>query len=170
MKQSESPFKWLGRQMARRIPLWQVLIVAVLILLGYVMFSDRLGISSSSVVVRPTAAIRVTPSANPTRSTSGTTLATGSGRGEEAGDDFTVPRGCDRQMLIYSGNQIDKDIDVSWVGFRARDTQGDMAEHINPADLLNAEDGSGAWALSPGVYSIEAQSFNAAWRYTLKCR
>jgi hypothetical protein len=104
----------------------------------------------------------------PTRRSSTLLLSLGNGRGDEVSDDFTVPAGCTRQELAYEGTALDDE--VSWVSFRAVDANGRGQGSVGPNDLLTAPEGSGMLSLSPGVHAIEVESWEAEWRYTLKCR
>lgn len=107
--------------------------------------------------------------AMPTRRTASSKLLyLGAGSGDEVSADFTVPAGCSRQELSYSGTALNDE--VSWVNFRAVDADGRGQGSVGPADLLDAPDGRGLLTLEPGRYAIEVEAWEASWRYELTCR
>lgn len=112
-------------------------------------------------------------SAAPTRkATQIVTVQSGSGRGDEVSPDFTVPVGCPRLVLSYSGEKIDTSLNTAFVNFRVYDATGFPGDSaIGPAHLGESPEGSGQWSLKAGdTYSIEITSGNAEWQYQLQCR
>jgi len=108
------------------------------------------------------------PAANNQSSTAGRLLVSGRGTGDEVSDDFTVPRGCNRQTITYDAEQTDRD--DGWVNFRVPYVDGRGGESLGPADVATAPTGSGLWTLTPGTYAIEIESWHTRWSYSLKCR
>ncbi len=107
----------------------------------------------------------------PTRAATTTqALDTGSGSGNEVGDDFTVPSGCGRQELSYQGTQTADS--GGFVNFRVYDTTGFPGDSaVGPIDLDEEQSGAALWTLDAGTtYSIEITADGAEWSYTLKCR
>jgi hypothetical protein len=95
-----------------------------------------------------------------------------SGRGDTISEEFDVPQGCRKVVLNFSGDQIDHDIDVAWVGFRVydRDIADYSIDSSGPHDLLDSGDGSSRLTLPAGsTYYVETSAFNATWNYRINC-
>lgn len=99
------------------------------------------------------------------------TLQIASGRGNEVGDDFTVPSGCGRQTLTYSGELISNNSGGGFINFRVYDTAGNPADSaVGPIDLDEEREGAAMWTLEPGTYAVEVTADGAEWSYKLQCR
>ena len=107
------------------------------------------------------------PATNPV--TRRETLLLGSGRSSEVSEDFTVPAGCSRQNLTYSGERISGS--GGFINFRVYDTDGNPADSpVGPVDLDEENEGAAMWTLGPGTYAVEVTADNAEWAYRLQCR
>lgn len=99
-------------------------------------------------------------------------IVSGSGRGDTVSEEFDVPWGCSKAILTYSGQQIDRDIDVAWVSFRVYDRQiADYSiDSSGPHDLIDSDSGSSRLTLPAGnTYYVETTAFNASWRFHIDC-
>lgn len=109
-------------------------------------------------------------SAIPTRkATQIETIFSASGRGNEMGEDFTVPADCPRQSLRYRGELISGS--GGFINFRVYDTAGNPADSaVGPVDLDEEQEGRALWSLGPGAYAVEVTADNADWSYRVQCR
>ena len=105
----------------------------------------------------------------PTRSTAGQAIVRGSGSGNDVSRDFSVPAGCPRQELAYSGAALDTDVESAWANFRPVDTAG-QGMGATMGDFLESPSGRDIWTLDAGRYALEVEAFNAEWEFKLSCR
>ena len=100
--------------------------------------------------------------------TVGQIISRGSGTGDHSNRAFTVPAGCRRQELTYSGEMTS---DAAFITLKVYDAYGIPAESaVGPVELADEPSGAAQWTLDAGDYSIEVTASDTEWRYGLTCR
>jgi hypothetical protein len=108
----------------------------------------------------------------PRQSTTTTRLVSDSGTGNGVSADFTVPAGCNRQLVEYEATSEEPGEGLGLLHIWPFTVDGERADvSVSSPEVDEQPSGSGYWSLPPGEYYAETDvRFLAEWRYSVTCR